>query len=105
MAARRCSTCAINYPTSVMRCHACGADTDWLNGAEADTDWQQEIDSRLAAPRTEEDRVEAWRIERCLDFGYSKLMALSLAVSGVDLHQLEDLIAAGCPLDLAAKII
>jgi hypothetical protein len=55
--------------------------------------------------QTEADRVEAWRLKVCLDLGFSVAVAESIAVSDADLHHLEDLIRAGCPLTLAARIV
>lgn len=54
---------------------------------------------------TEAERVRGWRLKVCLDLGYSIDVAESLTVSDADLHELEHLIRAGCPLDVAARIV
>ena len=56
-------------------------------------------------PETEADKVERWRISVCLDLGYDTETALSIAVSDADIHVLAKLIADGCSLELAARIV
>lgn len=53
----------------------------------------------------ESARVEAWRIDQCLRLGFSVEMSWSIALSDADLNQLRVLIAAGCPLSTAARIV
>jgi hypothetical protein len=52
----------------------------------------------------EELTVMRWRTERLVELGYALGEAARLALSTVDLHELERLIAKGCPLDLAVRI-
>lgn len=106
MAARRCSLHGINFPTNVTCCPVCEETTDWLNSADPDADWQVAVELAAAVkPISENDRVERWRLETCLNLGYSVDVAESLAVSDADLHCLEDLIRDGCSLELAARIV
>jgi hypothetical protein len=55
---------------------------------------------------TEEDRVVAWRLSCLLDAGYrvgeAELIACQLRI---DLHQALELVLAGCPPALAARIL
>lgn len=53
---------------------------------------------------TEEEQVVRWREQFARSLGYSPANALLIAISLRDLHELEGLIAAGCPLDLALRI-
>jgi hypothetical protein len=54
----------------------------------------------------ESDRVCSWRLCRLLDLGYMLPAAEELAASSVDLHALETLVVArGCPLELAQRIL
>ncbi len=54
---------------------------------------------------SEEVRVYLWRLTRLERFGYDGETADELAVSGIDLHALEALLAAGCPRDTAPAIL
>ena len=46
----------------------------------------------------------AWRTERLLALGYELREAAFLAISRVDIHELERLIAKGCPPATAVRI-
>lgn len=48
--------------------------------------------------------VVHWRTERLLALGYGWLEAARLAGTAVDIHELERLIAMGCPLGTAVRI-
>ncbi|GAB3448376.1 hypothetical protein GCM10027517_33410 [Phycicoccus ginsengisoli] len=49
--------------------------------------------------------VRAWRTCRLLEAGFPRELATSLAGGHVDLHALLQLIDAGCPPELAARIL
>jgi hypothetical protein len=49
-------------------------------------------------------RLASWRTERLVALGYPLRRAVSLATSRVDIHELERLIARGCPPDIATRI-
>ena len=57
------------------------------------------------APDSEEDCVLRWRDEQFRALGFEPSEALVLAVSKADLHEARALIAAGCTLPLAVKIL
>lgn len=58
----------------------------------------------VAPPPT--DQVLAWRRERLLSAGFDELTAQYLAdLRTVDLHAVLDLVARGCPPELAARIM
>jgi hypothetical protein len=46
----------------------------------------------------------AWRTERLLALGYSLREAAFLAIAQIDIHELERLIANGCPPATAVRI-
>jgi hypothetical protein len=48
--------------------------------------------------------VLRWRMDRLLGLGYELSRATFLAVSRVDIHELERLITNGCPPETAARI-
>jgi hypothetical protein len=48
--------------------------------------------------------VLRWRTERLMALGYEFAQAALLACSPADVHELERLIARGCPLGTAARI-
>jgi hypothetical protein len=49
--------------------------------------------------------VVEWRLCRLREAGFPALLAGVLARQRVDLHALLELVAAGCPPDLAARIL
>ena len=57
------------------------------------------------ASHTEEDRVMRWRGEQFRAVGFEPSEVLLLAVSKADLHEARALLAAGCTLRLAVKIL
>ena len=60
----------------------------------------------LAEKVTEYDRVRHWRLEELERAGYSPLDALVLSRrSDVDLHLATQLVAQGCPVDTAMRIL
>lgn len=63
--------------------------------------------ARLESPSVSEDeRVDAWRIERFLQLGYPVDQAIELAtVRRVDPHDVENLIRRGCPPATAVRIL
>ncbi len=55
---------------------------------------------------SEIERVERWRVEELMRAGYDPLAAGEIALrSDVDLHQAIGLLAHGCPVDLAVRIL
>jgi hypothetical protein len=56
--------------------------------------------------QTEAEKIEGWRREQLLDVGFPPYLARRLAGRGdVDLHQAIELVKAGCPHDVAARIL
>jgi hypothetical protein len=53
----------------------------------------------------EDGRVGRWRFEQFCALGFDAEEALLLAVSEADLHAARALVAAGCSLGLALKIL
>jgi hypothetical protein len=50
--------------------------------------------------------VERWRVEELIRAGYDPYAAGQLALrSDIDLHQAIGLLAHGCPVDLAVRIL
>jgi hypothetical protein len=55
---------------------------------------------------TESERIERWRAEELERAGYEPSSAAKIAVRpDIDLHLAIDLLARGCPPDLALKIL
>jgi hypothetical protein len=52
----------------------------------------------------DELEVTRWRTERLLKLGYGARESARLALSRIDIHELEHLIATGCPLETAVSI-
>ena len=61
------------------------------------------LDSEL---RRLDDELEVirWRTQRLLRIGYELHEAARLALSRIDIHELEHLIGNGCPLETAVRI-
>ena len=53
----------------------------------------------------EEERVSRWRFEQFQSLGLNEEEACLLSESDVDLNRARSLITAGCPLDLALRIL
>ena len=49
-------------------------------------------------------RLARWRTDRLLALGYELRDAARLAVSSIDIHELERLIGMGCPPETAVRI-
>ena len=62
--------------------------------------------TELQIVETEAEKVERWRAEALERVGYDLESALTLASrADVDLHQAVELMEAGCPLELALRIL
>jgi hypothetical protein len=60
----------------------------------------------IEPPSKSEIKVRDWRMYQLIKAGYSVLVAGELAVRrDVDLHQACELLASGCPLETAARIL
>jgi hypothetical protein len=53
----------------------------------------------------EDDAVLRWRLDQFTSLGFGEEQVWVLATSGADLQLARSLIAAGCPLHLAARIV
>lgn len=53
----------------------------------------------------EDGRVGRWRFDQFRSLGFGDEQAWLLAASDADLHRTRSLVAAGCPLHLALKIL
>jgi hypothetical protein len=60
-----------------------------------DTEWRR-LDEELSVAR--------WRTERLIALGYELREAAFLAISEIDVHELERLIELGCPPATAVRI-
>lgn len=49
--------------------------------------------------------VIRWRTQRLLNIGYELREAGRLALSRIDIHELEHLVRRGCPLETAVRIV
>ena len=59
---------------------------------------QEELD-------VEDRRIAQWRFDQFHSLGFGPVEAALLAASDADLHRARSLVAAGCPLHLALKIL
>lgn len=53
----------------------------------------------------DEVRLEMWRLERFAEMGFPALETATLLTWNVDVHDAKDLMDAGCPVDLAMRIL
>ena len=65
-----------------------------------------ELDTREIEWRRRDDdlRLAGWRTERLLALGYELTRAAYLAISEIDIHELDRLILKGCPPETAVRI-
>ena len=56
-------------------------------------------------PRAADLGVFLWRFQRSREMGFARLLADRIAVSEIDLHELEGLISGGCPRRAAYRIL
>jgi hypothetical protein len=62
--------------------------------------------TELQIVETEAERVERWRAEALEKVGYDPESAMQLAArNDVDLHHAVELVEAGCPPELALRIL
>ena len=62
--------------------------------------------AEITLTETESDRVERWRAEELERAGYDHESAVELAArNDVDLHRAVELLAFGCPVELAVQIL
>ena len=62
--------------------------------------------AEMTLTETESERVERWRAEELERAGYDPASAAELAArNDVDLHRAVELLASGCPIDLALQIL
>ena len=53
----------------------------------------------------EEHRVRRWRLDQFIALGFSHALAATMTASPVDLAAARKLVAVGCPLETAARIL
>ena len=56
-------------------------------------------------PRTKDLGVFLWRFQRSMEMGFGRRLADRIAVTEIDLHELEGLISGGCPRRTAYRIL
>jgi len=62
--------------------------------------------AEITLTETESERVERWRAEELERAGYDPESAAELAArNDVDLHRAVELLASGCPVELAVQIL
>jgi hypothetical protein len=62
-------------------------------------------EQRERGTHDEERQVRRWRREQFVAMGFSPVEARRLTTTAVDLGEMRRLIAAGCPLDTARRIL
>ncbi len=108
MAAKRCSTCGINYPPGRLDpCSVCEETLSYMGSATVDQDWAELVRLTQAAAPDETSRVEAWRREELERAGYTVEQVDVLAPrADVDLHLAVALITTrGCSREVAFDIL
>lgn len=94
--ARRCSTCGIDYPTTIMKCQVCGESNDFCSGVTPDADWEHSVALARAPHRSRDEKVTAWRELRLLDMGFDGREAAEAATwRHADLYRMKEMLDAG----------
>jgi hypothetical protein len=65
-----------------------------------------ELDNQALETLTSDERVTKWRLDQLREAGYSDAVAARLAArTDIDLHVAVDLMRAGCPVEVALRIL
>jgi hypothetical protein len=64
-----------------------------------------DCEMELTNESLEEQRVLQWRLEQFARLGFSQPLAATMTASPVDLAAARKIVAAGCPLETAARIL
>ena len=64
-----------------------------------------EINADFETESDEEHRVRRWRLDQFVGLGFDHAMAALMTALPVDLALARRLVAAGCPLETAARIL
>lgn len=103
VAARRCSTCARNWPLNELACPTCGGELWHTDDADPGPDDEHgEMSVFLTAA---ESALWQYRIRRFRQLGFTRHQRIRLADEGADWHQAADLIAHGCPVDVTFDLL
>jgi hypothetical protein len=106
MAARRCLSCGICFPSGSGDCDACGGTTTWDPSATPHEDWASRVEAAKYEPTLEERKLRSWRERRLTQMGFEGAFLDVLAgTPAVRLHDVEALLARGCSHDDAARIL
>lgn len=73
--------------------------------ASLESTYYSEVMSTVSDLAPEANKVLAWREDQFLRLGFVEYVAAFLSATKIDLTKMRDLIAAGCPNDLAAQIL
>jgi hypothetical protein len=66
---------------------------------------EKEVEERKRGRPDEDARVRRWRREQFLAMGFAPVEARRLTALAIDLGDMRRLIAAGCPLETARRIL
>ncbi len=70
-----------------------------------DADRFEPMGETEAEPKSESQKVHEYRLERFRELGFTPRTARMLEEKGVDWHDAENLLKAGCRVDTAYKIL
>ncbi len=59
----------------------------------------------LLSEDRDERQTQNWRFDRLVDLGLDRGCALALVIAGVSWHDVEELLSAGCPVELVEGIL
>jgi hypothetical protein len=64
-----------------------------------------ECEAEFSRESVEEHLVRRWRLDQFVALGFCHAVAATMTASPVDLASARKLVAAGCPLETAARIL
>jgi hypothetical protein len=105
VAARRCTTCARNWPETEAQdfCPQCGSALWWTDDAPIATlTEEEEMDASLGF---EESELWRYRVRRFRELGFTRPQRVRLANEAADWHEAHDMLGAGCPVDVVFDIL
>jgi hypothetical protein len=69
------------------------------------SDSEQDVDVEADVDAAERLQVRRWRFEQFIELGFSESASAALATAHVDLSLVRRMVAAGCPLETASRIV
>ena len=106
MGSRFCENCNIRFPSGHQECEVCGRANVYDASRPEDADWQLSVEALIEVrPSKRERQRRSWRAQVLSKKGFCGALLELMVESSVDVREAERMVDAGCPPDLAARIL